>query len=416
MRIDLEQALHDVASSVHDDATAERMAGQVRHMVTRVRRRRAARHTANGLVGVGAAAAIAVTTTQILGADGRGYDGQDRAAGTGEEASPSPAEDLFGTCGSTVVVSDADAGLIVETALEPLAGSDVLHASVRAELRADAGAAEYADPVIVLARDGVVVSPVGQVVSVAESAPPAFALEQPLVSCEDGAPLAGGRYQVFVRQEVTAPDGSVVATVHGPVPLTVPDGAGAGRDGSPSSDDDVAAAEARITEILATRELADHFPFCGAVVPPGPADPLLTATVVEPSGGLVVAPGERGEVSLGLRTGGGRHVIANSAPAGTLVFLVDGVAVGYQWLDSEDLTLVDLGPEDQVTLPVRVDASVCGADGAVEGGGLPLPPGEYEAVASLDLLLKEITEADGRARPSSEPWTVVSEPVTVTVR
>ena len=79
MRIDLERALADVAATVDDDVTAERMSGQVRHMVARVRRRRAVRHTAQGVASVGVVAVIGVAapdlTVKEIGGPGEEPDG-----------------------------------------------------------------------------------------------------------------------------------------------------------------------------------------------------------------------------------------------------------------------------------------------------------------------------------------------------
>lgn len=60
MGIDLSTALHDLARSAGDDAATGRMSSQVHHMVARVKRRRATRQAATGLVGVGAVGAVAV--------------------------------------------------------------------------------------------------------------------------------------------------------------------------------------------------------------------------------------------------------------------------------------------------------------------------------------------------------------------
>src|SRR5690606_7700146 len=87
MRIDLEQALTDIAASVEDDVVAERLGGRVHHMVTRVRRRRAARHAMQGAVGVGTAAAVAVVGVNVAGTG----TGTDSAAPT---TSPGPTQDV----------------------------------------------------------------------------------------------------------------------------------------------------------------------------------------------------------------------------------------------------------------------------------------------------------------------------------
>lgn len=394
MRIDLERALHDVASSVHDDATADRMAGQVRHMVTRVRRRRAARHTANGLVGVGAAAAIAVTTTQILRYDGAG----DRVAPAGETSPTAAPADGFGTCGGRLTAPEGQDLALQLDVHETVGGAPEV--TVRAGTRLDTAD----DPVLVLARDGVVVSPVARSHTVLQPDPAVHVVEPALVSCQDGEPLPAGEYEVWARQEVTREDGTRVAVVGGPQTLTVPD--------APA--DAAEAVQARIAEIVAARELADHFPFCGAVLPTPIEDPLLVATPVLPADGATAAPGEALLVSVELRSGGGRHVLATAAQTGTVVLLVDGVVVGYQDVET-DVGLVDLGPDDAVTLPARGAARLCGTDGP-DVDGLALPPGQYQAVVVLDVALKEVVEAGGDVRSTSEPYPVVTEPFTVTVR
>ena len=60
MNIDLQHSLDELARTVADDGTADRMSGQVRHMVGRVRRRRAARYAATGVASAAGATALAL--------------------------------------------------------------------------------------------------------------------------------------------------------------------------------------------------------------------------------------------------------------------------------------------------------------------------------------------------------------------
>jgi hypothetical protein len=47
--------------------------------------------------------------------------------------------------------------------------------------------------------------------------------------------------------------------------------------------------------------------------------------------------------------------------------------------------------------------------------GLPLPAGDYQAYAVLEVALKEVTEADGAAVWRSDLVTIVSAPAAVTI-
>ncbi|HEY3436218.1 MAG TPA: hypothetical protein VGK35_00905, partial [Actinotalea sp.] len=92
MTVDLEQSLAELAGSVHDDGTADRMNGQVRSMVTRIRRRRATRHAVTGAVGVGAAAAVTFGGLQLARPDRVPQPPVGPATGS-SQASVSPSED-----------------------------------------------------------------------------------------------------------------------------------------------------------------------------------------------------------------------------------------------------------------------------------------------------------------------------------
>lgn len=501
MRIDLEQALHDMASSVHDEVTADRMAGQVRHMVARVRRRRAARRTSQGVVGLGAASALV-----LAGAHLEQHVGLVTGPQHGQAAAPPGHDgDPFGTCGGEVealggldgVLGDGRpgqdddaseagddgpatesgaAGQVRDTA-GTAAGADTLAAgdadavadlpapalSVSAtvesgggralvEVRADydvgdLGPLTEQDPVAVVTADGVVVAPVGRTTRVLESSPAVHVIEQELVSCQDGSPLPAGTYELHVRQELGRADGSVLEVSGGPVELVLPEGAPddaadpeatedeAGPEGSSrdrpgtddvvdddgTADDDTArddtdeAARRALAAALATED-PGVFPACGARLPQAPSDPLLTMTLREPANGLGMAPGSVGEVAVDLRTHGDRTVLMNAAPYGTLLFLVDDVVVGYRSMDPDDLHLLQLTPGDAGTLRIRWTAHVCNPDGSVERSELPLPAGRYTAVAAYDFLVKEVVERDGTARAVTEPLTVLTPPVQVTVR
>jgi len=118
MNVDLETSLDQLARSVHDDAVAERMTGQVHQMVAQIRRRRAARYTASGLVSMGTVAAVAVVGVQLAGRNatpGPVATQPDATAvawpGCGDAAPAAPVADetqmyLEGSAGPEVVAGD----------------------------------------------------------------------------------------------------------------------------------------------------------------------------------------------------------------------------------------------------------------------------------------------------------------------
>lgn len=167
-------------------------------------------------------------------------------------------------------------------------------------------------------------------------------------------------------------------------------------------------ADAALAALLAAP--SGEFPACGSEVALDDAAPLALDPLQLPT---TVRPGEDLSGPVTLRTTDGRSVIGNASGAGATVVLVrDGVVVGRPYRDAEDTTLVDLGPQDGVEQPGAGAATLCTG---TETPGLPLPEGEYTAYAVLEVLLKEVTTADGEASAVTELTRAVSPGLAVRV-
>src|SRR5690606_1626508 len=154
-------------------------------------------------------------------------------------------------------------------------------------------------------------------------------------------------------------------------------------------------------------------PVCGAEAALDDGMPALELDVLADPSALGEPGGTTVPDAVVLKTTEGRYAIGNASPTARLVLMVDGVVVGYQFLDSEDLVDVDLAFGETQPFPLRTTTTLCGTGEGGTGEALPLPPGEYTAIATLDLLVKEIGGPGEEPDSSTYPYTAVSEPVTV---
>lgn len=429
MSIDLERSLHDLARSVEDDDASARMTGQVRHMVARIRRRRAARHAATGVVGAGAATAVAFVGLQLA----------DRGP---LEASPAAWSASTWGCAPEEPVP-APAPPVDVTLTHPAAAATGSATDVVVSAAATDSSVTSLEPVaeVVLVRDGVVVTDPAPLTGSRESAPPQRRFALSLTSCLPGAaPLPPGAYTVVVRQHVVSLGVDVVAVQRSPLEVTAteaearelvdrasappveptpgptaeptqeptepPDGSGGASGGSG------VVASAEDLEALLAQAPQGTFPSCASAVL-SQADPVLSLDLTLED--RPYAPGEPVTGTVGLRANGGRTVIANAPSHGALLVLTQaGVVVGREYRDTEDVTLVEAS-ERPVDVALSGSMSLCGVP-ATEWPVGGLPPGRYDAYAVMEVMLKEVQGADGGAESSSETVVVMSQPVPVTIR
>jgi len=386
MNVDLETSLDQLARSVHDDAVAERMTGQVHQMVAQIRRRRAARYTASGLVSMGTVAAVAVVGVQLAG----------RNATPGPVATqPDATAVAWPGCGDAApevpaVTADTPAGPYVEGSAGP---EMVAGAPVPVTLRfvndgAGAVSLDAATPTpFAVVADGLVVATAGlagyvDVIEPGGNRETSGAID--LVACGGDTPLDPGEYQMFAAVTLMLADGPH-DLVAGPWPFT-------------------------ITEAPASA--ADPFPACGSVVPSGD-DPVLALDLALGEG--VYASGGTLETVATVRTTNGRTVIGNAPIAGALIVLAkDGVVVGRGDSATGDVDILDLAAYQTVQVAATGQLSLCSIPqtGAVRDG---LPAGTYQAYAVMEVMLKEVTEARGEATSVTELVAVRSNPVDVTI-
>lgn len=435
MSVDLEQSLAQLAGSVHDDAAVERMSGQVRHMVTRIRRRRAARHAGQGVLGVGAVAAVTFGGMQLTG--------RPPAA---PPATQGPTEGTSTTATSTAVCGEAPPA----ASDDPRAGAYLLNALVPREVpfgeavpvstsvqRTTDGSPPVtwgeATPLsleLMVLQDGVVVATTLVVFADLE---PDMSPEDVLITGERyyfptcgggesrdpldpaGSTLAPGDYTIVATERLLPADGGDELVVQGgPWDLTVTDPDAAAPDGEELTDDAERAVAAAELAALLARSPSGTFPSCGSAVPTDDDAPL--ALDLDPALGVSpVAPGTRIGTSVDLRATGGRQVMANVPTTGAVLVVVkDGVVVGRDFRDPEDVSMLSLGTEGSVQLTLTGSLSLC-TDPVQETPTHGLPAGTYDVYAVVDVMLKEIIEADGEAVSNSDLLTVRSNAVTVTV-
>lgn len=421
MTIDLEQSLAKLAQSVHDDGAAERMSGQVRTMVGRIRRRRAARYTANGVVGVAAAGAVVVGGAQLAGLQGPVAP----PAASSSPFEPGPVRLMCGEPAPTAAeISDPTAAtwqLDGQAVLDE--GLGVVNVSTRlVDGDGDLVTWDAARPVastVMALQDGLVVAQSTTAYAQDESFNPGdYVITDHLVdgaSCGGTGPLPAGDYEFVVVQTVLVGEESTpVEMLGGPWPATVPEGVLADPQADAESDRELVEARATLAALLAA-EPSGTFPSCGASVETmdDGAPPLMLADV--PLGERVYAPGEDLALYASLRTTEGRSVIGNAGTNGAhLVLTQRGRVVGTVYRDTEDVDLVGLGPDDALTVPLTGRLQLCEVP-MTDGPQLLLPPGAYQAYAVMEVMLKEITEADGEAFSRSDLTLATSPPIDITV-
>ena len=386
MNINLETSLDQLARSVHDDAVAERMTGQVHQMVAQIRRRRAARYTATGLVSLGTVAAVAVAGVQLAG--------RDATPGPVATQPDAPAV-AWPQCGDAApevpaVTADTPAGPYVEGSAGPeVVAGDPVPVTLRF-VNDGAGAvsldAATPTPFAVVA-DGLVVATAGldgyvDVIEPGGNHETSGAID--LVACGGDTPLDPGDYQMFATFTLMLADGPH-DLVAGPWPFT-------------------------ITEAPASA--TDPFPACGSTVPSGD-DPVLALDLA--LGERVYTSGEPVETVATIRTTNGRTVIGNAPIAGALIVLTrDGVVVGRGDSATGDVDILDLAADQTVQVAATGQLSLCGipqTDVAQDG----LPAGVYQAYAVMEVMLQEVTEAGGEAASVTKLVAARSNPVDITV-
>lgn len=413
MNIDLEGELSRLAQSVHDDGATDRMSGQVRHMVGRIKRRRAARHTAQGAVGIGAAAAVAFGGVQLAGRP----DVTPPAETPSPTSSPTPTATAadFGRCGSAVIPPNggADPGVEFDAEVDGVEVSGPDAVSLTGSLTGSIDVLE-AEQVMrtVVALDGVVVGNLGELASQRlDGDRTLYSFDQPLVSCEDGTTrLPAGDYELYAHLDGLTEGGEgVTEALFGPWMITVaPDGDEAGNENVTSEEHD---ALVTLNEMVSfPAENPDGiFPMCGtdsyAALDDGM--PVIELDLDEPE--LSLPAGDTYEGTVQLRTTEGHYAIANASPVATLVILRDSVVVGYQWLDPEGLEDVDLADGETQEFPVLGTMNFCGTGEGGTGSLQALPPGEYRIMAALDLMVKETGRPGEEPDGTTYPFTAVSE-------
>ncbi len=425
MNVDLEQSLDRLARSVGDDVAAERLGGQVHHMVARIRRRRAARRTATGVVGVGAAAAVAVGGVQVF----------ERLGGSPQPVGPATWDAEAWGCGPTPAIPADASDLRIDVDHNATATSGTsLGVDTYVNAAGHAGLTFDAAPTVVLARDDVVVTEPAIVVIRQNSHPPQDILELDLSSCAfDGAPLPDGEYELLVTQTVGTSEGDVELFSSSPVMIlggepssspeptepTEPDEPTSSPDDPPATLTPEQADAAEQIEAWIASPVANPdgiMPRCGAeaVLDDG-STPLV---LDDPLDGPAIQPDRDGyfQTTATMRTRGDQYVIGNAAGAGaTLVLMREGVVVGYQWLDSEDEIDVDLQPGQTLEIPFRGNQLLCDTGEGGTGPALRLPPGTYQATAVVDVMLKEVGVVGGGAESVTRTVPVMSEVFDITL-
>ena len=406
MNLNLKTSLDQLARSVHDDAVAERMTGQVHQMVAQIRRRRAARYTATGLVGMGTVAAVAVAGVQLAG----------RNATPGPVAiQPDAPAVAWPQCGDAapdvVPLPETPTDLFLRGSAGPEAGYGEPVPVVLNWVNDSAQTITYSAVTIQLmvVRDGVVVGTASReslgVVERPSGSGAGFTDAVPTVACGGDTPLDPGDYQMFAAVTLTLANGPR-DLVAGPWPFTITEAA------APTTDPAADPTEQLNAILAAAPSVTDLFPACGSVVPSGD-DPQLALDLT--LGERMYTPGETVTTVATVRTTAGRAVIANAPTAGALIVLTrDGVVVGRGYSNPGDVDILDLAADETVEVAATGQLSLCSipqTDAAQDG----LPAGMYQAYAVMEVMLKEVTESDGGAYSITELIAARSNPVDILV-
>ncbi len=396
MTIDLERSLGELARSVHDDALVDRLDGQVHRMVTRVRRRRAARQTGTAVLGVGAAAAVAVVGVQAAQQGDRGTpvatSGPDAAWPACGEAAPeaTPERDLVltGTAGPTAAYgAPVPLELFLVNAMSMSVDS-------------------YSDARVVVVQHGTVagtaVADAGDFGLLPGVDPSATAID--VTPC-DGTRLSDGDYAIVATVQLGLADGRTRTATSEPLPFTI--------EGDPVAADeafDQAAAEAALADLRAAAVAsAEGFGVCGSAVPDevdAPVELSFTLDALERADGVIAVP-------VGVRASDAVPRDARlTAYNPQVVLVVDGVVVGALERSGPGV-VIDLAPDGTGTVEARLSSALCSLPGA-DAGDAVLPGGVYQAYATFTLTIEETGPQAADAIPW-EPVVVRSAPVEVTL-
>lgn len=425
MRIDLERALSDIATTAQSAAAPV----PVDRLVSRMHRRRAVRGAATGTVAVGAVAAVAVGATQL----GRGTTPAEPAMTavtenpiTSEYWATTPIE--CGTAAPTptdpsVYGVTLDASFSPETliATTPPGGPQFLsNLESTVTISNDSGSsfAPYAPLLfqVVMAKDGAValqsgmplVSRAERTVDLAPGATQTFSWIGGASSCEPGpdlwpTPADPGNYQAYaIWRLVDEATGERIELVSEPITLTIGPGVGDELADAPA----VVQAQAVLDQILAAAPVG-QFPGCGGAVYDHGSQPL--ALSLDPADGPF-AGGQAfsGQTTISLT---GDPVIANTSVP-YLVITRDGVVVGFHTVDDgHPGNDTDLTPGQGLPGTVQGPLSLCATS---DGQVFPLPSGRYQVYAVVEAFTFS-------ARPAENPgnligaYSIVSNPVDITV-
>lgn len=389
MSIDLERSLDELARSVHDDALADRLNGQVYRMVAQIKRRRAARYTGTSVIGMSAAAAVVVGGMQLVDRDG-----------TSPVATEAP--DPGPVCGADAPTATQTPDLVLEAQIEEAVpyGSplplqlflwNLLSMSVNG----------YSQVAVSVVQDGVVVG-------TAEADPVLFGLtdgvdptvsELPVTACGGDTPLGDGDYTLVASVQLDLADGTTRTAVSEPVRFTI--------GGDPLEDD--RESQRALEEVLAAAETTtESFGTCSSVVEGTAEAPLGLDLALD---ARTYASGEAFTTQVSVRaTDATPSGILLTANAPQVVLTRDGVVVARGSVGT-DAVPIDLGADGTTTLEMPAGFFLCSLPGA-DAPETPLPAGTYEAYATFTLTFDDPSADD---EVPWEPVVVRSEPVDVTI-
>ena len=397
MSIDLERSLDELARSVHDDALAERMNGQVYRMVSQIKRRRAARYTGTSVIGMSAAAAVVVGGVQLA----------DRGEGSRPVATQPPSPAPTEACdGPAPTPTDTPDLVLQATVPDTVAYGEPVQLQLFLVNVLSMSVAGYPPVDVAVLQDGVVVG-------TAQLDPVAFGLtdgvdpsqsEVTVTPCVGDSPLLPGEYALVATARLDLSDGTTRTAVSDAVPFRI-----TGSDQTPL-DQQTAGLDA-VDEIVATAdERADEFGVCGSVVPPETDAPVALTLTLEDR---VYAAGEAFAAPVTV-------VASDAVPEDAqltanhpqIVLTRGGVVVG--GAATEDALPIELGPDGTGTLRAPAAVLICSLPGADAPSETPLPAGTYQAYATFTLTVAE-PALDGVEPVPWEPVVVRSRPVDITI-
>lgn len=431
MTIDLQLSLADLAGTVDDDELVSRLTAQVGPMVSRIRRRRAARTAATGAVSLGTVAAVTAGAFAFVNREAGGdappaTQGPAPTAAGRHDGAPLACDDVI----PQTLTGDAGLELAGEVPATMYQGEDLM-ASLRWWAPGERPVRYTRSQVdVAVVQDGVVVAVAtdtgapGEEVELGSTetgTAGTFASSLPLSSCGGAAgPLDPGRYQVVATVTLTADDGTAWRASAGPWALTL----------TPAGDADTTAAaeaQAAVQDIIdAAPQVSAEHPFgtCGSSVPPdaagtgdSPTDALELELDLDSGTGLRYAPGDEVEGITILTPADGRQVVIGDFPevGATVVLTRGGVVVGRGADRADALAPLEVTPDAVVHYGVG-EVRLCSLPGA-DAPEIDLPPGFYQAYAVLPARLHASTDAGGATQDLGGADVVVhSPPVDVIVQ